>query len=229
VNSLVASRRVNSFMKSNRLRRIEVTIEELLSQPERIKDTLNAEEDKIKLVARRIAEINPNRILIAGCGDSFYSGIALQRFLEECFGTPVEAHQSFEVARYCHGRADRDSVLFALSMTGTTQSTLECVDTANTNGCYTVGITSSSGAWLTRVELATYIVLSSSNLTSLYTPSTTTLPPTLLKQDLASIGFSGSICTVSPNRLGGLPYSCVNARPKDRSLARSTGQKLFLK
>ncbi|MFQ5903951.1 MAG: SIS domain-containing protein [Candidatus Binatia bacterium] len=97
------------------------------------------------LVRERLATdkvLEWERIFTAGCGDSYYAGLAAELALERWTGLPIKPLPSMQFSRYALSRAHPRSVLFAISNSGRVTRTIEAAILAKQVGLHTVAVTS---------------------------------------------------------------------------------------
>lgn len=116
--------------------------EQLRQVPALIRDKLQELDDLVKarLEARQV--LRWERIFTAGCGDSFYVGLAAELALERWAGVPVEPFPSMQFARYALPQGAAGSALFAISNSGRVVRTIEAATLARRAGLDTIALTS---------------------------------------------------------------------------------------
>lgn len=92
---------------------------------------------KLRRSARALA-VRGDRIIMGGCGDSYYSAIAVSGIFGLC-GVPFVPKTSLEIEQFCALGAS-DLVVLA-SVSGTTQRTLKAAKKATKQGARTLAIT----------------------------------------------------------------------------------------
>lgn len=94
-----------------------------------------------KLTAKQVRSWE--RIFTAGCGDSYYAGLAVETALEQWTGLPVKPLSSMQFSRYTlHTQLPTSSVLFAISNSGRATRTIEAAVLARQAGLQTIALTS---------------------------------------------------------------------------------------
>jgi glucosamine--fructose-6-phosphate aminotransferase (isomerizing) len=129
---------------SYRLMRIEASRNELLHQPQALIDTLTYIRNEIAAWEKPI--IQPQKIILAGCGDSYYSSLAMQTAIFAITGIDTEACQAYEFSKFPHSRIDQRTLIIGLSSSGKTQAILDVFKFAKTRGALTIALTNSSGS-----------------------------------------------------------------------------------
>ncbi len=133
-----------------RLRRVLLTHGEMLGQPDAIQQTLRAEADGIRDVARALAVGGIRRVYLTGCGDSLAVMIGARLLLETMFGVPCEPVQALELAYYQAGLLGADTLVVALSSSGSTTRTVEAVMVAQARGARTLALSNRPASALMR-------------------------------------------------------------------------------
>ncbi|WIB68973.1 SIS domain-containing protein [Curtobacterium sp. MCBD17_035] len=128
--------------------RDEATYPELIAQPDRIRETLAANDAALDELADRIAAMDVDRVFVTGAGDSLAVAIAARQTLELMLGVPVEPVQSLDLAYYLAPLVTTRSVVVALSSSGETTRTVEAALVAQHIGALTVAITNTAGSTL---------------------------------------------------------------------------------
>jgi glucosamine 6-phosphate synthetase-like amidotransferase/phosphosugar isomerase protein len=128
--------------------RDEATHPELLAQPERIRETLAANDEALDELASLIARTDVDRVFVTGAGDSLAVAIAARQTLEQMLGVPCEPVQSLDLAYYLAPLVTDRSVVIALSSSGETTRTVEAALVAQHVGALTVAITNTAGSTL---------------------------------------------------------------------------------
>lgn len=133
-----------------RRRRVEWTREEMLAQPAAIAETLDAERETIRRVVAALAEAEPRRLYLCGCGDSLAVMVGMRGLLETLLGVPCEPMQSLDFAYYCSSLTGPGDVVVALSSSGETARTVEAVLVAAARGATTLGLSNTPDSSLMR-------------------------------------------------------------------------------
>lgn len=114
---------------------------------------IKSEENLVKLggledVADRLKDIK--RIIILGCGTSYYAGLVAEYMFEEISKIPTEVHFASEF-RYREEPFDKDTAVIAISQSGETADTLAALQKAKENGLLTLGVVNTVGSTISRV------------------------------------------------------------------------------
>lgn len=96
------------------------------------------------LYAQAQEQVKPGQplrqIYLAGCGDSYYCGLATRLAFQSWTGLQVEALESLEFSRYVVDFAPPGSLLVAVSNSGRVARTVESVLKAKEHGIYSIGL-----------------------------------------------------------------------------------------
>lgn len=94
--------------------------------------------------AQAAIQLRPSNVVLTGCGDSFYAGLAVRDALEQLSGVPVVAAPAMEIARFPTRLLGRDSVLIGISVSGKVERTIEAVREHRKRGGTTIAISAFS-------------------------------------------------------------------------------------
>ncbi len=129
-----------------RRRRVDFTRPEILEQPDCIRKTLAAGHNSIAEAARRIAASSLRRVVMTGCGDSLAVMTGVRMLMEQMTGLPCEPIQALDLAYYQHATLGPDTLLIALSSSGTTTRTVEALMMARARGAQTLALSNTVGS-----------------------------------------------------------------------------------
>lgn len=129
-----------------RLARVERTRAEMMAQGPAIRETLERESAALDALAARLATREIRRIVIAGCGDSWFVGMAVRHVLEILLGVPVAPAQALDYAAYDHVTAAPDTVVLGLSAGGNTPAVMAALTAARARGAFAAGISNTAGS-----------------------------------------------------------------------------------
>jgi len=141
----------------DRATRLRYNYEELTSQPAAIRETLTVERDRIRAVARLLAERASGRIYGIGCGDSWSTCQAVHDTFEMLLDTPFAVMQALEFTRYGRRFVGASDVVIGLSASGTTAETVRGLQAAREAGALTIGVTNTEDSLFTQVP-ETYLL-----------------------------------------------------------------------
>lgn len=137
----------------SRRARVARTRAEMMDQGSVMDATIAAERDGCAILAARIAARGINRIVIAGCGDSWFAAIGARLAMERATGLPVEPVQAFDWAHFASNTADVRTLVIGLSSGGSTPAVVAALDAGQARGAFAVGMSNTPGsAVLTRYD-----------------------------------------------------------------------------
>ena len=132
--------------------------DQILSQPTLLRDIV---EPATRQVADALRDVQPERwqaIYTAGCGDSFYAGLACETAFARFCRLPVKALAAMPFARYEAAQAPLPAGLFGISNSGEVARSIEAVALARAAGMDTVAVTGREGSGIAREAAATVAV-----------------------------------------------------------------------
>lgn len=138
--------------KSYRMTRIEASRGELLNQPVALKKTLSHLDKEIK---EFVLPQKPEKIILLGCGDSYYSSLAMKNAMFMITGIPTEALQAFEFTFFPSQEINDKTLLIGISSSGETEAVLEALKGGKSKGAYSLALTNSPGSSVDK--LADYV------------------------------------------------------------------------
>jgi len=138
----------DSPLDPKRRARDEATHPELLAQPERIRETLAANDSALDELADLVVATDLDRVFVTGAGDSLAVAAAARAALEAMLGVPCEAAQSLDLAYYLAPLVTDRTLVVALSSSGETTRTVEAALVAQHAGALTVAVTNTPGSTL---------------------------------------------------------------------------------
>jgi len=127
---------------------------QILSQPALLLEVFDATE---RLVQEAFAHFQPQRwqaIYTAGCGDSFYAGLACEMAFARFCRLPVKALSAMQFARYEADRLPQHAVLFGISNSGQVSRSIEAVGLARAAGVDTIAVTGNGASGIAREAAA---------------------------------------------------------------------------
>jgi glucosamine--fructose-6-phosphate aminotransferase (isomerizing) len=133
----------------NRLARVERTRQEMMGQGAAIRATLEAAAAPLAGLSAgdRLGRIR--RVVITGCGDSWFVGLAVRQIFEQVAGLPCEAAQAFELANWSEPASHADALVVGISAGGNTPAVMAALQRAQSCGALTVGISNTPGSPIT--------------------------------------------------------------------------------
>jgi glutamine---fructose-6-phosphate transaminase (isomerizing) len=123
--------------------------DEVLQRPAFIRDNLDALDDLVRSNLPRDACRRWTRVLLTGCGDSYYAGLACELGMETWTGLPVDVHPSLQGGRYAIPSMRPPAVVFSVSHSGRVSRTIETVALARAQGLDTVAVSGNPGSPIT--------------------------------------------------------------------------------
>jgi glucosamine--fructose-6-phosphate aminotransferase (isomerizing) len=131
---------------------------QIVSQPALLLESFDATE---RAVQEAFTHFQPQRwqaIYTAGCGDSFYAGLACEMAFARFCRLPVKALPAMQFARYEADRLPPQAVLFGISNSGQVSRSIEAVGLARAAGIDTIAVTGNSASGIAREAAATVAV-----------------------------------------------------------------------
>lgn len=101
----------------------------------------------LNLTAAQLRQVE--RIIITGCGTSYYAGLVGEYLFEELARIPVEVEYASEF-RYRHPPLERNTIVLAITQSGETADTLAALREANRRGQTTLAICNVVGSSIAR-------------------------------------------------------------------------------
>ena len=114
--------------------------DEILTRPAFIRENLEALDGLIRATLPRDACRRWTRVLLTGCGDSFYAGLACELAFETWTALPVDVQPALAGARYAIPAMAAPAVVFSVSHSGRVSRTIETAALARSHGFDTVAV-----------------------------------------------------------------------------------------
>jgi glutamine---fructose-6-phosphate transaminase (isomerizing) len=124
--------------------------DEVLKRPAFIRDNLAALDDLVRSTLPRDACRRWTRVLLTGCGDSYYAGLASEFAFETWTGLPVDVQPSLQGGRYAIPSMTPPAVVFSVSHSGRVSRTIETVALARADGLDTIAVSGNPESPITR-------------------------------------------------------------------------------
>ncbi len=124
--------------------RVEVSWDELVTQPQAIEETLGEEREAISQLAASLATQPISRVCIVGCGDSWISGIGVRSLFEAILRVPCEPLQALDFAYYYSQVVDERTLVLSLSSSGASPRSVEAMLMAQAQGAVSVAMTNTA-------------------------------------------------------------------------------------
>lgn len=131
-------------------------LKEIYEQPESLTNAMRGRLNEadatahfggLNLTAAQLRQVE--RIIITGCGTSYYAGLVGEYLIEELARLPVEVEYASEF-RYRHAPLERNTIVLAITQSGETADTLAAVREANRRGQTTLAICNVVGSSIAR-------------------------------------------------------------------------------
>jgi len=132
---------------SNFLKRIKSVV---VKQPEYLKKTIESSWKVSEEISESLLKKGIGQILLTGCGDSFFAGIAGKYMFREFSNIITCAEEALEFAKYT--KCSDKTVVIAFSASGRTARTLEAVRKAKENKAQVVAITNEGNSPIARIS-----------------------------------------------------------------------------
>ncbi len=130
----------------NRICRVKKTYLELLQQPDTFRNTLEYTEKHMAGLISDLRTRTIDRILLIGCGDSWFVGNCLELLMERLFGCTCRSFDAYEFCSFRCDTLDENCVVIGQSASGTTGAVLGALRKAHEKKAYTIGISNTEGA-----------------------------------------------------------------------------------
>jgi len=131
---------------------------QIVSQPALLLDVFDATEHAIQDAFAHFQSQRWQTIYTAGCGDSFYAGLACEMAFAHFCRLPVKALAAMQFARYEVDRLPPHAVLFGISNSGQVSRSIEAVGLARAAGVDTIAVTGNRASGIAREAAAVVAV-----------------------------------------------------------------------
>ena len=135
-------------LDQKRYKRVGLTYDEMWAQPQIIQKNLDLERQTILDAASSLRAVPVDRIVMAGCGDSFAAMIAVRSFYESLLGIPVEPVQALDFVYYYYRPVNERTLVIVLSSSGVTTRVVESLLLAKAMGAQTLALSNTAGSAL---------------------------------------------------------------------------------
>lgn len=126
--------------------RVERTRAEMMGQGAAIATTRRLAQGALREISTRLAARAIRRVVITGCGDSWFVGLGVRHAWESVTGWPVEAAQALDFAAYSAATADAHTLVVGLSAGGTTPAVMAALQAAQARGAFAIGVSNTPGS-----------------------------------------------------------------------------------
>ena len=131
---------------------------QIVSQPALLQEVFERAEERVHSALAGFEVQRWQAIYTAGCGDSFYAGLACEMAFARFCRLPVKALPAMSFSRYEVDNLAKHAVMFGISNSGVVSRSLEAVALARAAGADTIAITGHDNSAITR-EAAEAIAL----------------------------------------------------------------------
>jgi glucosamine 6-phosphate synthetase-like amidotransferase/phosphosugar isomerase protein len=128
-------------MANDAARSIDVVLTELAQAPSMIRAQVPAIWDTVQALLDEIDVTTTPRVVLTGCGDSLYAGMAARWAFERYGGVAAEAIEAIDFARYAVDGLAPKSLVLPISYSGQVARTIEAARNAEHFGATVVAIT----------------------------------------------------------------------------------------
>lgn len=132
--------------------------DQIVSQPALLRDVFAQTEQAVHDTLAQFQAQHWRAVYTAGCGDSFYAGLACEMaFLRLC-RLPIKAMASMPFARYEVDTLPTDAVVFGISNSGHVSRSIEAMAMARAAGVDTIAVTGNGASGIAREAAAVLAV-----------------------------------------------------------------------
>jgi glucosamine--fructose-6-phosphate aminotransferase (isomerizing) len=124
--------------------------DEIWQRPALIRHYLDELDDLVRATLPRDACRRWTRVLLTGCGDSYYAGLATEVAFETWTGLPVDVQPALPAGRYAIPAMTPPAVVFSVSHSGRVSRTIETVALAQALGLDAVAVSGNPGSPITQ-------------------------------------------------------------------------------
>jgi glucosamine--fructose-6-phosphate aminotransferase (isomerizing) len=124
--------------------------DEVLNRPAFIRENLPLLDDLVRSTLPPDTCRQWTRVLLTGCGDSYYAGLATELAFETLTGLAVDVQPSLQGGRYAIPSLTAPAVVFSVSHSGRVSRTIETVVLARARGLDTVAVSGNPDSPISR-------------------------------------------------------------------------------
>lgn len=124
--------------------------DEIWQRPALIRHHLEELDDLVRATLPRDACQRWSQVLLTGCGDSYYAGLATELAFETWTGLAVDVQPSLSGGRYAIPAMAPTGVVFSVSHSGRVARTIETVALAQARGIDTIAVSGNPGSPITQ-------------------------------------------------------------------------------
>lgn len=145
-------------LDARRLARNSYTYEELVGQPDKIRETLSREKEAVKKAAGLLGQREIRQIYMVGCGDSVAALRGVRFFLESLLGIPCKEEDALDFAYYNSSTVDEKTLVITLSSSGRTVRVVEALLAARARGAQTLALSNTPDSPLMKAASAGILI-----------------------------------------------------------------------
>ena len=131
---------------------------QIVSQPALLLEVFETTERAVQEAFARVHPQSWQAIYTAGCGDSFYAGLACEMAFARLCRLPVKALSSMQFARYETDCLSPQAVVFGISNSGHVSRSIEAVNLARAAGAETIAVTGNASSGIAQAAAAAVAV-----------------------------------------------------------------------
>jgi len=118
---------------------------DIMDQPLHIRKTIENNEEKVRIIAKRIIDIEPEKIIFTGIGTSYYLAIAAAQGLSNISMIPTEYIDSFEMLCNSQMYNLKKTIVICCSASGETKDTIDTINYFKEKAAYTIAVVNKPG------------------------------------------------------------------------------------
>ena len=130
----------------DRLARVERTRTEMMLQGSAIAATLQAQGTVLADIAAAVAQRGIRRVVVTGCGDSWFAAMGVRHAFESLTRLPFEAAQALDFAAYGAQSCDEKTLVIGISSGGNTPAVMAALTAARARGAFALGVSNTPGS-----------------------------------------------------------------------------------
>lgn len=121
---------------------------DIINQPQHIEKTIELNKDKVREIAKKIFDLDPERIIFTGIGTSYYLAIAAALGFSNISMFPTEHVDSLEMLYNSQSYKSynlKKTVIVGCSASGDTKDTIDTIDYFKEKAAYTIAVVNKPG------------------------------------------------------------------------------------
>ena len=130
----------------DRLARVERTRTEMMLQGSAIAATLQAQGTAVADIVAAVAQRGIRRVVVTGCGDSWFAAMGVRHVFERLTKLPFEAAQALDFACYGAQCCDEQTLVIGISSGGNTPAVMAALEAARARGAFALGVSNTPGS-----------------------------------------------------------------------------------